>query len=185
MKTAMRAVAAVLLVLLGLAGVWLGWAQAQASRDYRDDPRSVRASVASDDASRGRIVTADGVVVAEDGPDGIRSYPRGAVYAHLVGYDAPSGRSGLELTRFSQMQSRDDGSITAWLRRLLGDDLDPPDVYLTVDDDLQRVAADALGDRTGAVVALDPSTGAVLAYLRATRPDLLTLRQAASQAGGG
>jgi peptidoglycan glycosyltransferase len=48
---------------------------------------------------------------------------------------------------------------------LLGDDLGPPDVQLTVDDDLQQVAADALGDRTGAVVALDPRTGAVLAYV--------------------
>jgi peptidoglycan glycosyltransferase len=111
------------------------------------------------------MVTADGVVVAEDGPDGVRSYPRGASYAHLVGYDAASGRSGLELTRFAQMQSRDDGSITAWLRRLLGEDLGPPDVRLTVDDDLQQVAVDALGDRTGAVVALDPRTGEMLAYV--------------------
>ena len=39
------------------------------------------------------------------------------------------------------------------------------DVYLTVDVDLQKIAYDALGDVVGALVALDPSTGQVLAMV--------------------
>jgi len=38
-------------------------------------------------------------------------------------------------------------------------------VYLTLDMDLQRVAAEALGDRRGAVVAVDPRNGEILALV--------------------
>lgn len=167
MKPALRRVAYVLLGLLGVSGVWLTWSQASASFDYGGDPRNPRTAFVPADASRGRVLTADGVVVAEDAPEGGRRYPEGTRYAHLVGYDAPEGRTGLESTRYSRTLSRDDGSITAWLRRLLGDDLGPPGLHITIVDDLQRAAAAALGDRQGAVVALDPRTGAVLAYVSA------------------
>jgi len=39
------------------------------------------------------------------------------------------------------------------------------DLTLELDADLQRVAEEALGDRRGAVVAIDPSTGGVLAFV--------------------
>lgn len=165
MKTAIRPLAYALLALLGFSGLWLTWAQTRAGAQYRDDPRNVRAFEPPADSSRGRIVTADGVVLAEDAPDGSRRYPEDAAYAHLVGFDAEVGRRGIERTRFGAMTSRDDGSITSWLLGLLGADLGPPDVRLTIVDEVQRAARDALGDRTGAVVALDPRTGAVLAYV--------------------
>ena len=38
-----------------------------------------------------------------------------------------------------------------------------PELVLTLDHQLQLAARDALGDRPGSVVALDPSTGAVRA----------------------
>jgi len=37
------------------------------------------------------------------------------------------------------------------------------DIYLTIDLDVQKVAEDALGDRGGAVVAMDPNSGEILA----------------------
>ncbi|HSM01833.1 MAG TPA: penicillin-binding transpeptidase domain-containing protein [Acidimicrobiia bacterium] len=165
MKPAIRPLAYTLLGLLGFAGLWLTWTQAQAGAQYRDDPRNVRAFQPPVDSSRGRIVTADGVVLAEDAPDGSRRYPEGAAYAHLVGFDTEAERRGIERTRFGAMTSRDDGSITSWLLGLLGADLGPPDVRLTIVDEVQQAARDALGGRTGAVIALDPRTGAVLAYV--------------------
>ncbi len=39
---------------------------------------------------------------------------------------------------------------------------DGDDVYLTIDDNLQRIASRALGNHAGAVVAIQPATGAVL-----------------------
>ena len=164
MKQAMRPVAIALLALIGFSAVWLTGIQANAGSDYRDDPRNVRVARAPADTARGNIVTADGVVVAEDDPDGGRRYPEGSRYAHIVGYDASAGRTGVELTRYAAMQTRDDGSITSWILGLLGADLGPPDVHLTIVDEVQQAAEAALGSKTGAVVAIDPRTGAVLAY---------------------
>lgn len=39
------------------------------------------------------------------------------------------------------------------------------DIYLTIDADLQQFAHETLGERTGSVVALDPATGDVLAFV--------------------
>ena len=164
MKEAMRRLALALLGLLALSGLWLTWVQTRAGADYHDDPRNLRALQPHTDPARGRIITADGVVVARDGPDG-RQYPEGRAYAHLVGFDAPSGRSGIERTRFAATRSRADGSMTSWLLGLLGTDLGPPDIRLTIVDEVQQAAVDALGNRRGAVVAIDPRTGAVLAYV--------------------
>jgi peptidoglycan glycosyltransferase len=59
----------------------------------------------------------------------------------------------------------------------------PADVYLTLDLGLQQVAEEALGDRPGAVVLLDPQTGAILALASYPRfdPNQLVLPEVASQ----
>ncbi|MEX2322354.1 MAG: penicillin-binding transpeptidase domain-containing protein [Acidimicrobiia bacterium] len=163
MKGSIRGVAATFLALLGLTAVWLTVGSTYAGSRYGDDPRNTRTAVDLD-GPRGRILTADGVVLAED--DGSRrSYPRSSGYAHLVGYDDGEIRTGLESTRIREMLTRDDGSLEALLVSLTGGDLGPPDLHLTVVDALQRAAIDALGGRTGAVVAMDPTTGAILAYV--------------------
>lgn len=155
---------AVLGGLLAIA-VWLTYQQAIAAPGYADDPRNARADRPPVDDARGRIVTADGVVVAEDHPEGGRRHLGGSAYTHLVGHDdlGVLGSWGLEATRRHDLASRDDGSISAWLTELFGGDLGPPDVRITVLDRVQREAAHALGAQRGAVVALDPRTGAVIA----------------------
>jgi peptidoglycan glycosyltransferase len=164
MKRAIRSVAFTMLGLMAFSVVWLTWVQTRAGAQYRDDPRNVRAFEAPAGPSRGRIITFDDVVVAED-DDGTRQYPEGRAYAHIVGFDSSAAQSGVERTRFAALASRHDGSLTAWLLGLLGADLGPPDVRLTIVDEVQQAAVAALGNRTGAVVAIDPRTGAVLAYV--------------------
>jgi penicillin-binding protein A len=162
-KPTVRPVAVTFLGLIALTAVWLTYVSADAGSRYRDDPRNLRSAVTFD-GPRGQIVTADGVVVARDDDGGGREYPGGASYAHLVGYDAGDSATGLEATRRVGLLSRDDGSLTSLLMRLTGADLGPPDIRLTVIDVVQSVAVDALAGHTGAVIALDPTTGAVLAY---------------------
>jgi peptidoglycan glycosyltransferase len=164
MKNAIRRVAFTMLGLMAFSIVWLTWVQTRAGAQYRDDPRNIRAFEAPVDPSRGRIVTFDGVVLAEHDDD-TRRYPEGRAYAHIVGFDGPTLQSGVERTRFAAMGSRGDGSLTSWVLGLLGADLGPPDVRLTIVDEVQQAAVTALGDRRGAVVAIDPRTGAVLAYV--------------------
>ena len=97
MTASIRSVAYAFLGLLAITAVALTITATHAGSNYGDDPRNLRSAV-NLDGPRGRLVTADGVVVAEDAGD-IRSYPRGSAYAHLVGYDNGVDRTGLERTR--------------------------------------------------------------------------------------
>jgi peptidoglycan glycosyltransferase len=140
--------------------------------DYRDDPRNVRVAAAITGRERGTIITADGVVVAssEADPDDPlsfrRSYPEGPLYSHTVGYSTILfGDQGVEAFRSDELTSDRDATISGVLAALVGGDIRPKGLRLTIEHNLQSVARAALGDQRGAVVALEPRTGAVLAMV--------------------
>jgi peptidoglycan glycosyltransferase len=119
---------------------------------------------------RGVIQTADGVVVAKsvDVADGFkrqRQYPAGPLYAPITGFFSFTyGTDGVERTYAAELAGR---AVTGI--RNLGEALTSADrsanVTLTIRNAVQDAAAKALGTRRGAVVALDPTTGAVLALV--------------------
>lgn len=153
-------------LILALATTWI---QGVAGPDYRDDPRNPRLVASRVGRERGAIVSADTVVAAQSDPSPggqtfVRSYPTGESYAHTVGFvSVLFGARGLELERADELVSNRDATISGVLNVLMGGDPRPRGLRLTIDDDLQRVAEEALGTQNGAVFALDPSTGAVLA----------------------
>ena len=112
---------------------------------------------------RGSIYDCDGVVLAEtvvDGDKRIRKYPKGRLYSHVIGYySRVYGKSLLEMSYDKELLGH--GDITISFNELRSG----YDLYLTVDNDLQQYAYDQLGGRNGAVVALEPSTGKVLAMV--------------------
>ncbi len=151
--------------------------------DYRDDPRNVRVATSQTGRERGTIITADGVVVAESEADPAdplifrRSYPEGSLYGHTVGYTTLLfGSQGIESTHSDDLVSYRDATISGVLSALLGGDVRPRGLRLTIEHELQVVAREALGDQRGAVVALDPSTGAILAMVSTPEfdPNVLT-----------
>ncbi len=158
-------------VLAGIAAlvVALTYQQAIAGPGYARDPRNVRVFADLTAEERGNILTADGIVVARSELTGdgtyVRVYPQGEFYAHTVGYATGSTSSGIEQTRAADLRSRDDGTLGAVLTELFGADLGPQSVHLTIDHNIQQAAYAALGDQKGAVVALDPTSGAVLALV--------------------
>src|SRR5690606_18588367 len=96
----------------------------------------------------------------------VRRYPEGPVFAHTVGYtSATVGDGGLEAAYVDELRSRRDLTFSDLVSAILGRDLRPRSIRVTLDRDLQLAAYEALGDRQGAVVALDPATGAVLAMV--------------------
>jgi len=115
---------------------------------------------------RGRILADNGDVLAESvpGPGGTwtRRYPTGPLFAQAVGYAVVANNqyAGLELSRNSELNGTPSGlgSIFGTLDTSgqVGDD-----VYTTLDPTAQQVAVNELAGRAGAVVALDPRTGAV------------------------
>ncbi len=155
-------------VLLGA----VTWIQAAAADTYRNDPRNTRQAIAQSGKERGVIVASDGTVLAESVPDQndprrfVRTYPQGEVFAHVIGYTSRTvGDSGLEATYVDELRSRRDLTFSDLISAILGRDLRPRSLRLTIDAGLQKEAFDQLGDRAGAVVALDPATGAILALV--------------------
>ncbi|MFP4635249.1 MAG: peptidoglycan D,D-transpeptidase FtsI family protein [Nitriliruptoraceae bacterium] len=94
-----------------------------------------------------------------------RSYPDGELYAHLTGYHSILlQRAGLERALNEDLTGRPTELIAQNLTQLIGGTDRPGNaVELTVDPEVQAAARRALDGRQGAVVALDPSSGAVLA----------------------
>ena len=117
----------------------------------------------------------------------IRTYPYGELAAHLLGYVGEVdrkelaandgydvgdvvGKTGVEAVWERYLRGSKGGrqvEVDAFGRevRVLGEVLPIPgwDLYLTIDVELQRRAEELLRDKVGAIVALDPSSGEVLA----------------------
>ena len=94
----------------------------------------------------------------------LRTYPEGELYAAVTGYySLIYNNSGIERAE-NDVLSGDDPRL--FVRRLAdlftGRDPAGGDVVLTLDPAVQRAAMAGLEGVTGAVVALDPATGAVL-----------------------
>lgn len=149
--------------------VGVTWYQVVQADELRDDPRNPRPALAERGKQRGLIVTRDGTVVArsvedpEDPRSFVREYPEEEAFAHLVGYSSfILGNTALEDAYSSELRSRRDLTISDIVAAILGRDLRPQSLEITADAALQRAALEALGDNQGAVVALDPATGAVL-----------------------
>jgi peptidoglycan glycosyltransferase len=75
------------------------------------------------------------------------------------------GEYGLERAYSPDLRSRRDLTISDLIAVILGRDLRPHNLQLTVDSQLQEAALEGLDGQAGAVVALDPRTGALLALV--------------------
>lgn len=119
---------------------------------------------------RGRVFDRDGQEIAGRSvtPDGRvqRTYPEPSA-GYLVGYFSAIqyGRYGLEDSYDEYLSGRAGNPIQAARHRVLRQPLVGNDLYLTLDVNLQRLGQSLLGARKGAVVAMNPKTGAVLAMV--------------------
>jgi peptidoglycan glycosyltransferase len=115
---------------------------------------------------RGRIRAADGSVLARSVSGAAhtfhRSYPpQVRPFAQVVGYSFPNpGRSGLEQSYNDELGGRHN-ELKSIIDELRGRQLDGDDLVTTLDPRAQGVALAGLAGRPGAVVALEPATGAI------------------------
>lgn len=171
MNRPIRRVALVCMVLFALLlgnGTFMVVAQ-QNSLNANPLNRRVRDAEFAQD--RGAILVGTTPVAATEPSDGDfryqRVYPDPELYAHVTGwYSYDRARSALEESYNSELAGTDD---SLFVRRLVdlvtGRTPQGASITTTIDPDAQRAAAEALGDTKGAVVALDPQTGAVLALV--------------------
>ena len=161
--------------------------------EYQDMPSNNHTINKARFIKRGSIITADGLTLAESiqQADGTyaRSYPNGNLAAHVVGYYSQQyGTMGIENTQNDTLTgSKDYSSWQNALNSLAGISEPGNSVQLTMDSRIQRAAEQALAGRVGAIVALDPRSGAVLAWASAPTFDNTNIQAAieAANASGG
>lgn len=170
MNRQIRQLGVALLVLFVVLFARLNWVQVFGAEELTADPLNTRRVVRDFGQRRGNIVTSDGVVVAESvETEGRfareRQYPHGPLYAHVTGYFSfEFGATGVERTYNDELAGQSAEQRFESFFDFFGDGDTSADVVLTIDSQMQTAAAEALGERNGSVVALDPRTGAVLAY---------------------
>ena len=101
----------------------------------------------------------------------LRRYPRQSLTAHAVGYSTVGrSRTGLEKSMNDYLTASNANLSTIFdttLDTIRGIPREGNDLVTTIDLDTQRAAVDGLAGKCGAAVALEPSTGRVLALASA------------------
>lgn len=162
-------------VFLGIFVCMIGYFvyfQMVMSSDVITSPYNKRQDTFADRVIRGDILSSDDVVlattkVAENGAE-IRMYPYDRMFSHVVGY-ASHGKTGVELLANYQLLTSNAYFPERFVNEVREEKNTGDRVRTTLDFDLQKTAYDALGSHDGAVIAIEPSTGKVLAMV--SKPD--------------
>ncbi len=157
-------VALLFAVLIGFTSRWTIF-EASSLRENRLNARTLLEQQRTD---RGPIVAADGTTLARSvrGPGGVyqRTYPTGSLFAQTVGYyytEPDLGSAGLERRYNSELTGHTGTNLQSVLDQLQGKKPAGDKIVTTLDPSAQRVATESLGSHEGAVVALEPRSGAV------------------------
>lgn len=119
---------------------------------------------------RGKILSADGQLIAVSKPKGegdqlryIRHYPLGSLFGNPVGYSyLTQGQTGLEQTQQNVLTGADN-EFASIIEQIRGRQQQGSNVTTTLDAGAQQLATDLLNGQSapGAVIAIEPKTGAV------------------------
>ena len=165
MKTNKR----IIRVLVGISFLFLAlisyllWFNMFKANEVYTNPYNKRQWESEQQVKRGNIYSQDGVLLAEteiDGDNRIRKYPQGRLYSHIIGYCSQVyGKTQLEMSYDDELVGKGNLGIT------LNDIKHGNNLHLTIDNQLQEYAYDQLDGRNGAIVAIEPTTGQVLAMV--------------------
>ena len=149
---------------------YFAYFQIEKSEDFINNPYNSRQENFEKSVVRGKILSADGEVLAETKTDEegneTRSYPHGGLFSHIVGYSTKNyGRSGIESwANFNLLRSN-----TFFLEKTMDKVTDEKsigdNVITTLNYSLQNAAYQALGSFDGAIAVMEPATGKILAMV--------------------
>lgn len=173
MDRQIRRLALGFLVLFAALAVNLNYLQVIAADDLANNNANKRLLIEEYDVDRGLILASDrNTLLADTELTGgtlkyqrIYPQPEELGYGHLTGYHSfVFGRTELEQSFNDELSARSNELFPQRLiDEFLGRDLKGASIVTTIDPELQELAADALRGSEGAVAAIDPRTGDVLA----------------------
>jgi peptidoglycan glycosyltransferase len=175
MNAPLRRVGVVVLILFALLFVNLNYRQAYKADDYRNNEHNGRLQVTEYQRARGKIINAQGEAVAtsqetSDSLKYLRVYPFKEPYAQIVGYKPVNlGPTDVEKLQNLFLAGEADAQVGDRITAMFtGKQPAGGNVQLTLSKAAQATAWNELthnqkGVPKGAVVMLDPSTGALLA----------------------
>jgi penicillin-binding protein A len=148
------------------------------AEDLQEKPDNRRSLIEAQRIERGTITTVDGAVIAESVPQGrgsqriyTRRYPQGELFGHPIGYSfIELGNSEVERAENDTLTGESNEFATL-LEELQGETEEGSDLTVTINAEAQRVAQQSLQSALsvpgtgGAVVAMEPDTGAVRAMV--------------------
>ena len=160
---------AFIVVLFGVLIAFTSYWSVFDAKALKEKDQNARPLIEQQQIERGRILTADGVVIAKSLPQGpkgertyVRTYPEGALYAHPIGYSfVQEGDSEFEQFHNDTLigEESEFGSI---LDEITGATQEGNDIVTNIDSEAQAVAqAELEAAGFGAVVAIEPKTGRV------------------------
>jgi len=171
---ALRRISIAVLVMFLLLLINVNYLQGFQTASLAAKPGNSRAFYAAQNQyQRGNIVTSDGVTVAtsvlsgsDDSIKYQRKYPFGPEYAAATGSETIFSNSGIEASENSLLSGNDSAlDVRKIIDLITGKTTKGATVELTVNSKAQNAAYEALKatGKPGAVVAIDPKTGAILA----------------------
>ncbi|MGN1318618.1 MAG: peptidoglycan D,D-transpeptidase FtsI family protein [Lachnospirales bacterium] len=143
-----------------------------------------RLSQGQEGIKRGSILDINGDVIAESvrvgeddegKPTYKRVYNNSEAYSHVVGY-MDKGKAGVE-SKYNFRLEDISFELFQRISGLFGNDIEGNNVVLTIDDRLQKIAYSYLEGQKGSIVALEPSTGKILAMVSNPNFDSNTVGQ--------
>ncbi len=171
MTKEIRRLSLVMLMMFLLLFGGLSWVQVIDSNNLADHPNNERTSRESWNIERGAIFAGDTPIAfslpSDDQYQFQREYTDPQLWAHLTGHFDTTRRTantGLEELLNTELAGTGTTDLFGAVERILaGRPAQGSSAMTTLDPDIQRAAAEALGGYEGAIIALEPSTNRVLA----------------------
>ena len=177
----LRRVSLGILIMFGLLFVSTTVIQVFQTDNLRVDPRNVRTLYASYSAERGSIIVGNTAIAQSVPIDDVfkyqRTYEGGGLYSAITGYfTINQGLSGLELAMNDELSGQSNSQFLDQVLALVtGKSPRGASVKLTINAAVQQAARDAMGDLSGAAIALNPKTGEIYALVSTPSYDPNTL----------
>jgi peptidoglycan glycosyltransferase len=165
----LRRLAVACMVLFALLLVNANYVQVVQAGRLRNDPHNRRVLLAAYERQRGPILAGRAELARSRATDDqlkyLRSYPGGSLYAPATGFfSLIYGATGIERVDNPLLSGDDDRLFVRQVGDLItGRSSQGGAVVLTLNRAAQAAAGRGLAGKRGAVVALDPATGAILA----------------------